>query len=360
MIRQDGQLVILPSKLAIGSKLDAGSYFMLKLGQNAIRFNSTRGSLEFTVSASDWDNDLEFILFKRRPRSKNDLRGCRRRDVLDRYSININTTKPKELNQYYVGWKQVELNSSVKHVQFIVDIEFFPSSGPIIPLKSLHSSHKEDSVKEVTVKNKPELQKQKRLPISNEKKGDSNQNPEPNVKFFPRFRRHSRHLKKHSPEASNEDISFDNVIEYDGKENVVTAGNYRHGFKIYEESVSDTSDVYSFIDKNKEKIRNYDHDTLVINETPKDILKDELVRFRLGDKLMFMHSFPTANVKLTGYLGNGRWSIPETSATRRQIYLLQQPSLPPPRLPPKCPKGMMWEEYYLLNKGKYIDEVIRT
>lgn len=354
MIRQDGKLIILPSKITVGKQLEVGTYFMLKLGQNAIRFNSIRGNLELNVRAADWDTNMEFIIFRRRPRLKNDLLGCRRRDVLDQDFININKLRPKALREYYVVWKSVELNSLAKDVQFIVDIEFFPSSGPIIPLKSPQSPSEKSSP---VIKTK--LPKQ--LPQSPESKpATTPRDQESSPKFFPRLRRHSRHQRRNDLNIDSDDIVYDNVIIYDGKEKAVVAGNYTHGLKSYEAESSDTSGVYSFIEQNKEKIRNYDYDTLVIKETPKDLLNNEYAHLQLGDKLMFIHSFPSANVKLTGYLGNGRWSVPETNETRRQLYVLQQPTLPPPRVPPKCPKGMLWEEYYLLNKEKYIREVMRN
>lgn len=322
---------------------------MIKLGDHAIRFNSLKGPFEFDMDSMDWSNELQLIMFGRRPRQKYDTVGSRRRDLIDRNGIMLNQLKPATTNQYCISWRDVRINLTAKDVSIVMEIEFYPTKGPVKPLK-LSEASKSLVTPDPTYENSASL---KEVEISKPR----NDYHKPEFKFFPRFRRSSKHAKR--LEILDGDIFYDNAIKYNGNKLLIASEQYIHGeISTGTFTIDDSDDVYDFIKKNKSKSR-YDDETLVINNTPKSIMKEDYIRLQLGEKLTFMHSFPSSNVKMTGYLGNGKWCKPQTNEIRRQIYLLSQPSIPPPKLPPKCPKGLLWEEHYLLDKETYIKEIMR-
>lgn len=369
MISQNGTLVILPNKLNIGKRLQAGSYFMLKFGNSCVRFDSVKGPLEMKVSSEHWNQQMGFVLFRRRPRLNGDPVGFRRRDIIEQTSLSIKVRKPERIAEYCVTWKNIELDLPVQDIQLIFDLEFYPSDGPIKPLKKNQPYQLQaNELKE----RRPNIRQKSPEPVKHQTEPMNKVKPSHTI--LNRFKKGIKNLRHiHSTDrtdypADESEVVYDNVIEYNKEEpQQVVMGNYVHGMnmpEIVDDSATnvDTMDVYSFIRRNKEISANRlsDDDTLVIGDTPRDLMKNKHARLSLGERVQFAQIFPSRNTRLTGYVGNGKWVIPEGNEFRRQYYMLHGKALPAPQVPPKCPKGMLWEEYYLLDKDKYTNEVIRN
>lgn len=347
MISQDGKLVLILKGHRGKDDFGVGTYFLVRQFKEVLRFDSTEGILEMNVMAEDWNKTLDIAMFKRRGRTKNDLRGTRRRDLIDITSISLTKLEPNEVMNNEVRWTNLEANLLVAGITIYLDIEFYALSAPLKPWRvktqvnqqlASYGHHGKKITKEIqqTTRDLKDKSKIKRglqglLPIWNSKRG----------------------IRKVDLTGSD-DVIYDHVIRFGEAKSKGGSREYIHATETVNLPSIDTNSVYEFIRKNKEM--KYDDDTLPIENEPRNILKDATTRLVLGEKLSFS-TFPSTNVRFTGYIGNGKWCKPQVGFFNRAAYIFSRPSLPPPTLPPKCPKGMLWEEYYILEKDKYIRDI---
>lgn len=380
MIGQNGTLVILVRDFLAASELNPGVYFGFKVGNNCIRFNQLRDDLIFPVKRDESELPIEVFVMQRRPRLKNSIIG-RRRDLLDHCKVHYTKQPVVKSDERCVEWKLVELKLTSAHMTFLVDIEFYPAV-PQLPSKHNRMRTRSEPKEEISAPEpkrdlsqpeaKAQLQRHRSQPEARVQPPKEQADGRANDKTTgtdkkPGSRRKRDKIKalivggpkdKASSRPSSKSADA-NVIYYDlSTPKVGTASDgYKHG-----ESQPaalpiplSSSETLVLSEKKPEIIED---EVLSLDISPKDFFSDVGNRVKHDQGMNFTSMFSSQNTSLTGYLGKGKWCEPQ--AVDNLLYL--QPGvkpLPGPPLPPKCPQGMLWEEYYLLNHELYSKTVLR-
>lgn len=363
----DGTLVVLIRDFQSNFILRPGVYFAIKVGLNCVRFNQIHGEITLDVGGQGTDPTLEMFVFERRPRLKNSTVG-RRRDLLDRGRERYYKRPVSQSGEFRVEWKSIEVKLPRTRMTFIMDIEFYPRV-PILPHKNVSnmdiSSQKDRQDQRV----KSEERDGKQRTTLNDVKGQTVCENQRHRKETPRetdkVRKRDRiksalaGFKKENKEQMNDG----NTIYYDLSERPHPLGSrytYQHGDSLSLQKLEVPSNVMENDIGELVRPEGSEQDTLPVDVTPQAFFNDASNRLKFSERLNFLNAFSSDNTRLTSYLGNGKWSTPLLSDAGLTWYL--QPgveALPNPALPPKCPKGMLWEEYYLLNQELYTRDVLR-
>lgn len=350
MIKQDGILVILVNKFKTFASTHPGIYYIVKVGKECLRFNTLMGELAFQVEQKEGYLPIEIFMFQRRTRLSNSCIG-RRRDLLDHVEESYFYRQPSKFNDSRVEWKSIEVNFPNQPVYFSIDVEFYPRV-PILPLKDgkcnvrIEKSDKIEPPNNFVNPSKPHAKIRKRdrmISTINQLNIDA--------------------LKGNKSRAA----SFEDTIYHDIKKvhnGDTLLNNYEHGDgstkPFFHEDVSGpikSTEVYHMIKMNQHKVTN---EILQLDISPQQFFMDIENRLEHNQGMNFVNMFPTNNIRLTGYLGRGKWGTTMCSETMMNWYLQSGvDSLPPPPLPPKCPQRMLWEECYLIEKDLYISNVLR-
>lgn len=353
MIAQNGTLVILFKDFRSAASLKPGVYFGMKAGLNCIRFNQVSGEFVFPIGGDGTDANLEMFVFERRPRLKNSRLG-RRRDLIDRCTDCYYKRPISKSSENCIEWKSVELKLTKAQIVFVVDIEFYPNV-PVLPLKdgsNAHSTIQEDEPNDIHPDQdirKPSLRK-------------SDETPKVSVKL--RKRDKIKYAISSFRKENRKDLKVDADMVYydlDSLSNPTSAPEmYQHGNLLsYEDLASAEADEFHDFMK-LVRSESAEDEVLPVDVSPYTFFNEAANRLKYSERLNFMNAFSSGNIKLTSYLGGGNWSKSLLSRAVFDWYL--QPginSLSGPPVPPKCPKGMLWEEYYLLNHELYTKDVLR-
>ncbi|SCW03514.1 LAFE_0G12156g1_1 [Lachancea fermentati] len=353
MIEQKGNLVLLIRSIRNEDKLRLNQYFVLMQGKRALRFDISDGELAMKVDQEDCKCPTEIYVFQRNGIARG--QNARRRQLVDSYTSNVLETKATTNQSTILEWKGIQFNFLALDVSIIVDIEFYLSK-PIPPPKQKRLRERplppvlpKPQVTSNPYQNKSQEQAKKAKDNSEATTADKSHS---RVHFFPR---HWRKSKKTRPKEQNVIFYGENdLILY--QKNISSSSSespssYEHGeITLHDEesqSSEQTPEVYKFIKKNQYKPA-FD-EILDLNVTPRDYFSriEQSEPKRVTPNVL--HRFPPGNVRITGYIGCGKWSKGKLSMEALNWYL--RPSvnpLPSPPLPPKCPVHMLWEEFYLI------------
>lgn len=341
--------MILVSNFKTFESTHPGVYFIIKVGEKCVRFSTLKKEVAFQIERKDAHVPIEMFMFQRRIRSSNSCIG-RRRDLLDHVEESYFTRQFSTFNDSCVEWKSIELKFPNQPVSFTVDVEFYPRV-PILPFKGDRCN--------ITFSKSEETKPTTNLVTS----------ARPHAKIRKRDRMISGinqlsirlNSNKSSAASSGDTIYYDIGTVRNGN---TLLNDYEHGNgrtkPLLPEDFSapiNSNEVYDMIKTNQHKVTN---ETLQLDISPHQFFMDFENRLEHNQGMNFVNMFATNNIRLTGYLGRGKWSTPMCSEPLMNWYLQSRvESLPPPPLPPKCPQDMLWEECYLIDKDLYISNVLR-
>ncbi|CCF60296.1 hypothetical protein KAFR_0J02320 [Kazachstania africana CBS 2517] len=313
-MNKDGTLLISVKNVRGIENLKPGQYVVLKIGDEVcLRFTGVSAGDEFSV-AIDFNYHgtmnldgtiLELFLFER---SKFLQSGRRSRHLLESCCYNLDENLIDASDDYSETWKDVilEFNSQI-HLKYQVDLKF-SSITPFLPLKP---------------KNKRIL-KYKTQQLNGGRNSDVFVE---NISTKKHFKFHSirERLFHRGAQDVHEDPSDDAII-YD-----------------LDEMPNVTCDPDYYVEEYKHGI------TDIGEQQPTVVIKEEDTRL-----LREQRYFPTNNINMTGYIGKGKWLKDSKTLSESMENWYLQPhimSVLGPKLPPKrCPRDMLWEEYYLISK----------
>lgn len=366
MKKQQSTLVLLIKECRALKILHPGVYFVIKVGKKCIRFNNDNNELVFQLDEKGTLASLEMFMFQRRKNSG--LPAGRRRDLLDSTCAHLLKSACSKRTETCIEWKSYVVEFAAQSLSFVIDIEFYPYF-PLLPLKNEQKSSQARNM----VAGKPPTGAKKQLPLQ---QASLQKIPEPTNKEDhrktrkrDRFRLRSLHnLTKglatvDANRTEDETKNNSNIIFYDLKNLKNSTGlpsDYQHGSSPSQTDLvrpMDGKELYTFVKKNQHKPAT--DEKLILDISPQAYFNSPENRMKYNQRLNFVSMFSSNNIKLTGYLGSGKWDKLELSDTFINWYL--KPEVRPlnsPQLPPKCPVGMLWEEYYLINKDIYIHDVL--
>lgn len=357
MIIQDGTLVILIKDFFSKTGLHPGTYFLLKLGDHSLRFNRVKGELVYKINKEDCEKPLQMYMFRREGKPSDFTKG-RRRKLIDQSSVKLFEQLESSRDETRIDWKGVRFCFTTVPIGFTMDIEFYPS-GPVLPPKR----NQFEQPKEVPSSLPVQHAERKPLPVVPKTEEKSSKKSK-RAHFFPIHRHMSR---KKSVKEKEDDIIYyrsEDVVKYqqgEAEPKPCQEPAYQHGDIGGEISTipgKEPEDLYKFIKQNQ--YRPGLNDVLPVHTTPREFFKSPENRLKYDQDVGFHNFFPSNNVRLTGYLGRGKWHQNQVSCAFLSLYMMPTTNpLPAPPLPPKCPKNMLWEEYYLINKDQYIKDVLR-
>ncbi|QLL32764.1 hypothetical protein HG536_0D02860 [Torulaspora globosa] len=363
-----GTLVILIRDFRANAELNPGLYFGLVVGNTCIRFNQIRDVLEFPIEGNESDFPIDLFLIQRRPRSKSSVTG-RRRDLVDRCIVYYRKLPAMKSDGLCFEWKSVELKLAKASMTFLVDIELYPAAPELPPRDNGMGSG--CISEQVNIDSKRKVNEVERSATSSFLKEvtdatTSNKVSRASKKTGSRKRDKIKALipgtsKGRASNPASLKNTDANVIYYDlSTQNAGSCcSDYRHGESqpISFRMVLGDARLYELTDK---KAETAEDEALPLELSPMEFFSDIGNRIKHDQGMNFSHVFSSHNRLVTSYLGRGKWGEPLLSDSLLNWYL--QPSVKPltgPPLPPKCPRGMLWEEYYLLNRGLYSKTVLR-
>lgn len=362
MARQYGVLVILIRDFRANAELNPALYFGLVVGNQCVRFNQIRDGLQFVVEGNESEFPIELFLMQRRPRLKNSVIG-RRRDLVDRCTVYCKKLSATKSDGLSFEWKSVELKLTKASMTFLVDIELYPAV-PELPPKG-----NEVESEQVDVEPKRKLNQVGNLATTSSSKEETYAATNSKVSRASKttiFRKRDKikatlagTLKGHG--SSTASLKNADVIYYDlsSQNGGSCNGDYEHGkpHLISHRILRNDVKLYELTGK---KAATAEDDILPLDLAPREFFSDIGNRIKHDQGMNFTHVFSSHNRLVTSYLGSGKWGEPLLPDSLLNWYL--QPSVKPlksPPLPPKCPRGMLWEEYYLLHRGLYTKTVLR-
>ncbi|QLQ79639.1 hypothetical protein HG537_0C02860 [Torulaspora globosa] len=352
---QYGTLVILIRDFRANVELNSGLYFGLLVGNKCIRFNQIGDELEFPIEGNESELAIELFVIQRRPRSKSSVIG-RRRDLVDRCTVYCKKLSATKSDGLCFEWKSVELNLVKASMAFLVDIEFYPAVPELPPrdsrvrTKRVNVDPKRKAESSVTSSSLMEVAYAGSKASRASKKTGSGKRNKIKALLAGTSKGHS------SNPTSLKNVNAD-IIYYDLSTNAKNCdGDYKHGesHQIRHHIALDDAKFYELTGSPT------DDETLPLEISPSEFFSDIGNRIKHDQGMDFSQLFSSHNRLVTSYLGRGKWGEPLLSDSLRTWYL--QPTVKPlasPPLPPKCPQGMLWEEYYLLNRGLYTKNVLR-
>lgn len=366
MASQNGMLIILIRNFRSAVALNPGLYFAIKVGLNCIRFSQVSGELVFPIEKHEKDAFIELFVFQRRPRLQNMSMG-RRRDLIDRCEERYYQRPAFRSSEVCIEWRSIELKLSQAKVSFLIDIEFYPKV-PVVPTKDSYPKLN-DAQEEVEHESIQAVQKADQ-PIPNDLNTTTKESGK--LRKLDKIRSAITTFRKQRPlqtpgkqqgkqEREHLMQADDNTVFYDLNSmphNASPCDKYQHGDLIKLAASHKIDKPKDFNELIRDESSGYD--SLPIDVSPRTFFNDAGNRLVHSERLNFMHPISSENVKLTSYLGGGKWDQPSLSRAALNWYL--QPavkSLPGPVLQPKCPKGMLWEEYYLTSRELYIKDVLK-
>ncbi|QLG74187.1 hypothetical protein HG535_0G00710 [Zygotorulaspora mrakii] len=365
MRRQEGTLVILLKDYKCPAIPPTNVYFVLKFGKRCVRFNGHSGEMVLELDYSDLESPLEVFMFQRR-NGKGISTATRRRQLVDKTSSFIfefpYTTKTETLTE----WQSFEVEFFNYQILLLFDIEFYPRS-PMLPAKE--GNQEADGL---TFEKKPN-----NMSTSSDQNGPPQRKAQRNTPDSEKFKQNRSKKRNHfriplisnlvrdsSTRRTKENSDYDGTIFYDldVQSGVKASFNgYKHGSSINSQSLlspMSSGELYKYIKVNQQKP--VKDDQLTMDVSPQDYFKYTGNRLAHDQNLNFVNMFSSDNVRLTGYLGAGRWDKKVISEVFINWYLrCDTKPINSPQLPPKCPLGMLWEEYYLINREGYIHDVLR-
>lgn len=372
MVEQHGTLVVLVRDFRTEVDLNLGQYFALKVGDNCIRFNQVQGELMFPIDVGESSLPIELILFQRRPQLKNSVEG-RRRDLVDRCEVFYNRFPVSKSEDSYLEWRSIHLRLRKSKMTFVIDVEFYPAV-PFLPSKddetTSSSCDSEQTVPELELEeDRAQGKKLPSVPPKDQANGEdkNRSNGHEGKKLLKRKRDKFKALligssRERVKERTSSSVVNSNTIYYDLQSSQkVDSGcaSYRHGESSLAQPQTSlrTKEISNLFDKDLEA---HGDEVLPLDVSPREFFNDVGNRVKHNQGMNFTNVFSSHNVRLTNYIGKGRWGEPVLSQSLLNWYL--QPGVNPvpgPPLPPKCPRGMLWEEFYLLNHELYSQTVLR-
>ncbi|EDO16257.1 hypothetical protein Kpol_505p34 [Vanderwaltozyma polyspora DSM 70294] len=364
MFKQNGTLII-PIKSISGYKpLIQQLYFIVRIGDRCSRFHVTDKYLELNISEAEYNRELDWFVFKRVRKigKANQVLGIRR-ELLGRVSFNVSDHVPAVETDTRIEWNSLSIKFHELGIGIGFDLEFYPNE-PIVPLKIINTNIKPK------VSHNKKIQQAQKVVISSEVKLKQNSNNP-----FRRIKNKLNYCKNSGQSQLNKihDPYQEEILIQVGEvsSNRSSSSNYSEGFGTYTHGPVEmpltpvtsvnSSEIASYIKQNIRSAKQDDVESkLSLDVQPMEFFKSGINRLQYSQRMKFQNNFSSMNVKITGYIGNGKW-IDEVMSLPISYWYLQNhvESLPGPMLPPKCPVNMLWEEYYIIDKEKYIQEVIR-
>ncbi|SMN18380.1 similar to Torulaspora delbrueckii TDEL_0B04870 hypothetical protein [Maudiozyma saulgeensis] len=362
-----------------------GYYYIIGIGKNYQRFDSTVNQvlleLKFKPFTDMKNTSIDLYMFKRNPRSisntKKEIYQCRTRSYIDYYSLKLREIKCSTLRETYADWDNINITYPRSKSFLQISIEYYPST-PIIPTIRKVPINSQFDKKINTMKEDKDIVIG---PLIMQKYHGKRKDY--NVEYS-----HTKNIKQVGKLLKNifKDHSFNNNGIPDYEEDIFldidNPATSIESQSIYSNSMDQDTlghslDTENELTLNIAKNNTYQHNTIIHSFTfeskdgdkpVSDILPLEVSvpiflnnfsnRLQYNECIDWTNIFEPMNVRVTGYLGNGKWENKELAGSLLTWYL--QPhvqSLVPPKLPPKlCPKNILWEEYYLIDKQELITQ----
>ncbi|CCE63680.1 hypothetical protein TPHA_0F01980 [Tetrapisispora phaffii CBS 4417] len=359
MIHQDGTLIIIiKNKLCHRELFNGGYYFVFKIGNKCVRFHTPDGTFKFFITKEEYNKTIDLFIFKReriRKRSPGDnkpLTGVNMiRQMVSRDTIDFLKLRPTLKVATRIEWNSIEVDFINGEVALLLDIEFYPTL-PLLPGK-IREAH---ALSEGESSLKPPLPSRYKKPLVNythvPEHRRSSSKPLNYVRsaFSLSHSLNKKEQKRYQLHNAGSTIMLETKENYSISDMKSDAG-YIHGDSTFKSNTTDVNPVLiaNYIRKNVQPHKN--PDKLSLYTTPREYLQSEYNRLLHNESIDFSHPFSIDNIRVTGYVGNGRWCDSALNDSSQYYYLMKYvTAFPSPRLPPKCPINMLLEEYYLIDK----------
>ncbi|CAB4252296.1 similar to Torulaspora delbrueckii TDEL_0B04870 hypothetical protein [Maudiozyma barnettii] len=360
-----------------------GYYFIVGIGKNFQRFDSSIKQvlleLEFQPFKDFNNTSIDIYLFKRNLRSikknkKNAYQG-RTRSFIDNHTIRLRDVKASTIRETYVDWDNLNIVFPRSKLFFQISVEYYPST-PIVPIKAdnaldlywnkehvSNKEHKDAVTKPLIIQNCKEKQKDFIITYSHTGKFKKIGNlfktlfkgQECDNNGIPQF------YEDTYLDIDNPNINMESQSVFSTALNQNTSNHSfctEIDFPLDDKKYDDYQFNYEIPSITNEKDCKQKGDILPLGTAVPIFLNYLSNRVLYNEHINWTTIFEPMNVKVTGYLGNGKWTNSELSESLLSWYL--QPhvkSLVLPRLPPKlCPRNILWEEYYLIDKQELITQ----
>ena len=352
-----------------------GYYYVIKVNSNCYRFDNTTKEIVLELEAGlSVENRREMIvqiyLFQRQPRTNPINRKInyeqRTRSIIDHFQFKLNDITVTTIRETYADWDNIDVTLPIAKSWLQLSVEFYPST-PILPDKLSDGTILEDGElpyymnltvahdlvvkskgipRNVTEVVKPNIQKPVRL-------------PQPNIRNIGKFVKNIMNKSKCKNQKTDSDATDDLYLDIDNPR--TSYSNSMQSSEMNDLQSSNRTSLAEYDLNIDQPTKNGDYDTLPLETTAKTFFNNFENRIIYNQRIDWSHIFEPGNVRTTGYIGNGQWVSSQVSNSLMLWYLKEDvKSLKPPKKPPKlCPKGILWEEYYLMNQNELLQQYSR-
>ncbi|KAG0669930.1 hypothetical protein C6P45_003094 [Maudiozyma exigua] len=349
---------------------------LMNVNNNCCRFDENWKEIVLELeSGSSIDHRRELLLhiylFKRQPRKEpvdgKVVYGQRTRSIIDPFQCRLNDVTVTTIRETYTDWNRIDVTFPIVKACVQLSIEFYPAS-PILPDKLTAGTTVEDGelpyCMNLTVTHDLVVKSQE-LPRNVMEEVTSNisqprRRLQPSIQTIGKFVKNIIHKPKQKHQ-SVENVTTDDYLylDIDNPRASYTDSRQSSDLNDFQESVH-TSLIEDELDIDQPmKISNYH--ILPLDATAKTFFKNFENRIIYNQNIDWTNIFEPSNVRTTGYIGNGKWVSSQVSGALLFWYLQEHvKSIKPPKRPPKfCPKGVLWEEYYLMNQNELLQQYSR-
>lgn len=388
---QSGTLIFEIKNFNRHSGSENGYYFIVRSDNDCLRFSEEEKELILSLNKSENDDknvlSLQLYVFQRfPPKNKSDTikyQGRRRR-LIDYTELSLNDIPVSTFRESYIDWENVVIKFDKIGISCRFDVEYYPST-PIVPDRDRDNPYflvVKKQIKPPTLQRRKATEQQQQLKSSTRSKQIRMIQNTKSRKFnkFKQFSEMISHVTKpkltHRVENSGTDtdiwINLDEKTNQGEAEINMDILDYKHGsnsivlFDLERDDLTmDESVIYNAVSKKEKYYEENERHNLDTRIEKDEILSLENIpsiffgnmgnKLNYNEQLDFTSIFTPMNVKVTGYIGNGKWENTELYESLMNWYLQRHiKSLDGPKLPPKyCPRNILWEEYYLMEKDVF-------
>lgn len=346
-----------------------GYYYVIKVNNNCYRFDNNTNEIVLELqSGVSYENKREMMiqiyLFKRQPRTKlmNEKFKYeqRIRSIIDHFQFRLNDIMVTTIRETYADWDNIDVTFPIAKSWLQLAVELYPAT-PILPGKLANGSILEEELPyymnltvahDLVVESKGLSKNVTDVVKSNVRKSVKLQ--QANIMIIGKFVKNIMHKSKHKHESVDSNNTDDLYLDIDNARTSYTDSMQSSVMNDLPQSNS-TSLIECDLEI-AQSIKNYDHDALPLETTAKTFFNNFENRIIYNQHIDWTPIFEPSNVRTTGYIGNGKWVSSQVSNSLMLWYLKEDVmSIKPPKKPPKlCPKGILWEEYYLMNQNELL------